>query len=296
MIKRLLPVLVAAVLLSACTQQQQQQPDLRQRLECLTDSFPGSVGIALINGNDTVCIDRDGQYPLFSVVKFHLALAVCEQMRSGHFMQPYDIEVTPSDLKPDTWSPMREQYPHGGRISVNELLRWSLVESDNNACDILFNAIARPEKVDAYIHDLGVGDCVITWTEDEQRADMARCYENWSTPLAAAELLGEFYRNRDMDEYSRFLWETMAGCRTGENRIPKYIADSTALIVHKTGTGAPLQGGGVMAINDIACIVLPDGSHFELAVFIKDATCEASACEELIAEIAETCFTFLSGF
>lgn len=31
-------------------------------------------------------------------------------------------------------------------------------------------------------------------------------------------------------------------------------------------------------------------------LFIRDAACEASVCEELIAEIAETCFTFLSGF
>ena len=285
-------ILLTALFFSACSQ---QKPSLQQNLEDLVNGFPGMVGVAVISGEDTICINGDERFPMFSVVKFHQALAVCEKLRNGQMYlssetNPNEIKVTLEDLKPDTWSPMREQYPEGGCFSVFQLMEYALVESDNNACDILFNHIANPKEVNDYIRNLGIADCNIEWTEDEQHADANRSYDNWTTPFAAVELLGKFYEERDRDECAQFLWETMANCQTGLNRIPKYIADSTACIVHKTGTGGPLPDGGVMGINDIACIVLPDGSHFELAVFIKDALCEPAACEELIAKIAKMCF------
>lgn len=59
-------------------------------------------------------------------------------------------------------------------------------------------------------------------------------------------------------------------------------------IAHKTGTGFLLPDGGTMGIGDAACIVLPDGSHFELVVFIKDASCDARAYEDMVAKVART--------
>lgn len=262
---------------------------LKKSLEELVSEFPGDVGIAVVNDTDTVCINGDAKFPMFSVVKFHQALAVCETVRASHFFQPYLISVGPDDLKPDTWSPMREEYPEGGEFTLKQILEYSLVESDNNACDILFKTYASPSQVEEYINSIGIVDCGIVWNEDDQHADVSRCYENWTTPLAAAELLGYFYDNRDKDDYSRLVWGTMAKCQTGTNRIPKYIADNTSLIIHKTGTGGMSSDGKVMGINDIACILLPDGSHFELAVFIKDASCQPADCEELIAQIAKAC-------
>ena len=261
---------------------------LKSNLEAIVNDFPGDVGIAVICGQDTVCVNGNAHFPMFSVVKFHQALAVCDCLRNGNC--PHDINVTAENLRPDTWSPMREKYLDGGRFSPTKLMEYTLIESDNNACDILFNHIASPARVEEYIHSLGITDCGIAWTEDDQHADISRCYDNWTTPLAAARLLGKFYEGRDCDEYSRFVWSTMANCQTGANRIPKYIALNTAIIVHKTGTGGMLLDGGVMGINDIACIILPDGRHFELAVFVKDAACSPAACEELIAQIAAACY------
>lgn len=252
--------------------------------------FPGEVGIALITPErDTVCVNCEFAFPMFSVVKFHQALAVSEALRSRRPLSTYDIKVTPEDLKLNTWSPMCEKYPGGGIFSVQQLMAFALVESDNNACDILFNSIVSPEEVQEYIHGLGIEECGIAWTEDAQHADINRCYGNWTTPLAAAQLMGWFYDNRAVDEHSRFVWDTMAGCKTGADRIPKHIADQCSCIVHKTGTGGPLPDGKVMGINDVACVVLPDGRHFELAVFVKDAACSPADCEALIAAVAAKC-------
>lgn len=290
-IKLLTTVLLIALLVVSC---QSTESNLQNKLEELTCDFPGEVGIALIFGKDTVCVNGDTHFPMFSVVKFHQALAVCEKLRANKVYlstqtNPNDIKVTAADLKPDTWSPMRDEHPNGGIFSIQQLMEYSLIQSDNNACDILFNNIANPAQVEEYIHNCGITECGIARTEDEQHADISSCYDNWTTPLAAAQLLGKFYEERELDDYSRFIWNTMANCETGANRIPKYIGSRTTTIVHKTGTGGISSDGKILGINDIACIILPNKRHCELAIFVKDATCDAETCEELIANIAKVC-------
>lgn len=288
--------LAALLLLAGCSG---QHSTLQGELETLVADFPAEVGIALISDGDTVCVNGDAGFPLFSVVKFPQALAVAEMMRSNGMLQPcepshYDVKVTAEDLKPDTWSPMRDQHPDGGIFSAEQLMEYALVESDNNASDILFDHFASPQQVESFVKGWGIDGCGIAWTEDDQHDAPARCYDNWMTPLAAVCLLGRFYEARDRDERAQFVWQVMTRCQTGASRIPKYLAQQATAIVHKTGTGFILPDGTVSGINDIACIVCPDGQHFELAVFIKNAQCDAATCEEFMAQIAARCCTFLS--
>ena len=117
-------------------------------------------------------------------------------------------------------------------------------------------------------------------------SDRTACLRNWTTPLSAVRLLEVFWDRRDSDEYHRFVWDTMSGCETGQERIPGRIAGRVQTIAHKTGTGDMLSDGRVSAVNDIGIVVLPDGRHFSLAVFVCDAACTMLQCESLIADIA----------
>lgn len=280
-------MLSAILAVAGCSSEQA----LQRKIKSMTEDFPAEVGVAYICGKDTVAINGDGHFPMFSVVKFHQALAVAERVRTNQVLLPFDhgdysVRVRASELKPDTWSPMREKFPDGGTFTLKQLLEYALVESDNNASDILFEYFASPGQVENCIFDCGIRDCGVAWTEDEQHEDPQRCYDNWTTPLAAARLLGQFQAGSGSDERLEFIWDTMAKCNTGAGRIPKYISDKASAIVHKTGTGFILDDGTVTGINDIACVILPDGRHFELAVFVKDAKCDPVECEELIAKIA----------
>lgn len=285
--------ITALLVLTGCAR---QEVLLQDRIEALAGDFPAEVGVSVLSQTDTVAINAGEHFPMYSVVKFYQALTVTEEIRTNQARRTtetdsYDVNVTTEDLKPDTWSPMREEYPEGGAFSVWQLMEFSLVNSDNNACDVLFNRFAGPKQVEGCVRDWGIDECGIVWTEDEQHADPQRAYDNWTSPGAATTLLKKFYEEHDTDDYSRFVWNTMARCNTGAARIPKYISDKAAVVVHKTGTGFTMEDGTVTGINDIACIVLPDGSHFELAVFIKNAKCDASECEEMIAVIARECYS-----
>lgn len=287
------PVTFAVIFFAACAPKTDM---LLTQLEEMTEDFPAEVGISLIKDDGKkVSINGDKPFPLLSVVKFPQALAVCETMRCYGIPLARKIKVRPEELKADTWSPMREEFPEGGTFAVGRILEYSLAESDNNACDILFDRFGSPEKVCRSIKDMGIDGWSIKHTEEEMHSDMALCQENCATPDAAATLMRIFYNDRNRDIYESFIWSTMANCQTGKARIPRYIGDSCPLIIHKTGTGGMSPDGKVTAVNDLACIVLPDGRHCELAVFIKDASCGPAQCEELIAQIAKTAVEFCTN-
>ena len=116
-----------------------QQSKLETQLKQAIKDKKAEIGIAvIINGKDTVTVNNDIHYPLMSVFKFHQALALADYM--GKKKQSLDtrLPIIKSDLKPDTYSPLRDKYPQGGiEMSIADLLRYTLQQSDNNACDIL---------------------------------------------------------------------------------------------------------------------------------------------------------------
>lgn len=266
-------------------------------IDSLSSGLDARVGVAAVfDGGDTLVYDSrpelGAEYPLMSVMKFHQALAVCDSLRRAGIPLSRGLDVCPGQLHEDTWSPMRDGHPSGGRFSFAQLLEYTLVQSDNNACDILFDYLGEPAAVDAYLRSFGVGDCSIECTEDMMHKDLSLCYRNVSTPLSAVLLLEKFYLLRGSDPYYRFLWDTMTACGTGTMRIPRFISDKAAAIAHKTGTGDRDARGRIISINDIGVVVLPDGRHFSLAVFVSDAAVPDALCEELIAEIASLAYMY----
>lgn len=281
----------------------EEMSDFCAGLDSIAASVDARIGVAAVYGpGDTLvwsnvassgtdeslslCGERDVRFPMMSVMKFHQALAVCDFLRRSSIPLDSEVDVPAGSLEDDTWSPLRDAHPEGGAFSYAELLTYSLAMSDNNACDILFGCIGGPDAVDSYIRSLGLSDFRIACTEAEMHSDRTACLRNWTTPLSAVRLLEVFWDRRDSDEYHRFVWDTMSGCETGQERIPGRISDRVQTIAHKTGTGDMLSDGRVSAVNDIGIVVLPNGRHFSLAVFVCDAACTMLQCESLIADIA----------
>ena len=56
-------------------------------------------------------------------------------------------------------SPIRDRYPNGGiDVSIRELIRAALVESDGTASDILLRLAGGGPRVTAYLRGLGIRD------------------------------------------------------------------------------------------------------------------------------------------
>lgn len=286
-------LLICLVPTLLCAQNRNLEVQLRQAIE----GKKAEIGIAvIIDGKDTVTVNNDIHYPLMSVFKFHQALALADFM--GRQKQPLNtrLAISKCDLKQNTYSPLRDKYPGGGiEMSVAELLEYTLQLSDNNACDILFRYQGGTEAVDNYIHSLGITDCAITATEDEMHQDISRCYQNWSTPLAAAELL-ELFRKKTLfaDEYKEFIYQTMVQCETGKDRLVAPLLNKGITIGHKTGTGDRNAKGQQIGCNDIGFVLLPDGRSYSIAVFVKDSEESDSDNSKIIAEISRIVYEYVT--
>lgn len=294
--KRLIHLSIIFFLLCPALVVAQNSP-LETQLKKAIEGKKAEIGIAvIIDGQDTITVNNDIHYPMMSVFKFHQALALADYMH--HQKQPLKTRllIKKSDLKPDIYSPLRETYPQGGiEMSIADLLKYTLQQSDNNACDILFNYQGGPDAVNKYLHSLGIRECAVIHTENDMHENLEFCYQNWTTPLAAAKLL-EIFRNENLfdKEYKNFIYQTMVECQIGQDRLIAPLLDKKVTMGHKTGTGDRNAKGQQIGCNDIGFILLPDGHAYSIAVFVKDSEADNRENSEIIAEISRIVYEYVT--
>ena len=275
-----------------------QMPRLQTKIGHIVQRAGGRVGVAVIGPgkNDTLAVNGSGRFPMQSVYKFPIALAVLNRVDSGKFSLDQKIHIRKDDLLTGTWSPLREKYPDGNvDIPLSELLTYTVSLSDNNGCDILFRLLGGPETVDRYVHSLGIRDIAIATTEAEMHNNRYAQRRNWSSPAAMAQLLQMFECGKILSEKSReFLWQAMVKTGTGPGRI-KGLLPAGTVVAHKTGSSGTNSDGITAATNDVGILTLPGGKHVVLVVFVSDAKAKESACEDVIARITKAVWDAFSA-
>ena len=268
---------------------------LKNKIEQITKAKQAKVGVAILglDGKDTLTINGNVHFPMQSVYKFHLALAVLNQVDKGKLSLNQKIYINKTDLRKDTWSPLREKYPNGNvNIALSELIGFTVSQSDNNSCDFLFKFIGGPKKVNDYIHSLGVKDVAIMSNEEVMQADWNVQYTNFSTPVAAVQLLEKFHKKHILSKTSQdFLWKTMVETTTGSTKI-KALLPKIAILAHKTGWSGSNKDGLTGATNDIGIVTLPNGKQFIIAIFVTNSMEKEATNDRMIAEIAKATWDY----
>jgi beta-lactamase class A len=272
-----------------------QTDSLQQKIERLCASKKATIGVAVaaLEGDEAFNVNAEKHFPMQSVYKFHLALAVLHRVDGGEFLLQQKIFVSKNDLLPKTWSPLREKYPEGNiSLSLDEILRYTVSQSDNNCCDILFKLLGGTDTVNAYIHSLGITDVAIAATEQEMHRAWGVQFTNWSTPVAAVNLLKQFYQGNILSQSSReYLLHLMTETSTGPNRI-KGMLPAKTIVAHKTGSSGTNKDGITAATNDIGIITQPNGNHIALAVFVSNSSEDEKCNDQTIATIAKTVWDY----
>ena len=242
------------------------------------------ISAYIVDNQKSIGINEDSLCPLYSVMKFPQAIYVAHCLSESGESLDDKIMVSKCRLMKDTWSPMLDGFKVRRKFSYAELLQLSLQESDNNACDLLFDTFGGPEKVEEYMVELGFSDIRIAKTERQMMNDRSSTALNAASPKAIASLLQWFFEHHNDNEYLDFAWQLMADCKTGTSRLPSVLSDGDS-IIHKTGTGFSTEKG-VSAINDAGIIMHPDGSHCIAVVFVLNHPDGVDATERLLAETA----------
>lgn len=269
-----------------------QSPSLEAQLQKVVAGKKATVGVAVLGPNDLqpVMLEAFEKFPMQSVFKFHLALGVLQQVDQGKLALDQQVQVKRAQMMQKTWSPMLKDYQgEVFSISVEELLRYSVSHSDNNACDLLFELIGGPKALHNYLRSIGIQETAVVANERQMHADDAIQYQNWTSMKAAVQLLQLFVQKKLLSDKSQaLLWQWMVETTTGPKRL-KGLLPADVIVAHKTGTSG-VRNGMTAATNDIGVLLLPDGRPLLVAVLVKDSAEPAAVNEAIIARIAQVAY------
>lgn len=193
---------------------------------------------------------------------------------------------------PGTYSPLRDEQAGERTLTLKECLSYSVGKSDNIVCDKLFSLSGGPAATEAYLHKLGVRETGIGTTY----AGMVEntIHANWSSPLAMAVALEKFYGKETLSEQSHeVLWKIMSESENPRNRIMGLLPEGT-VVAHKTGTMFTDDNPVLDVVNDVGIVMLPDGRHFSIVVYVSNSGESAEDTFRLIAEITRVAWDHFS--
>lgn len=271
--------------------------NLKKKILQITKDKNATVAVSVLDfGNDkTVHINGNKKLPMLSVFKFHIGLAVLNEVDQGKLNLDQKILIKKSDLLENTWSPIRERFPEGDiEMPLGLLIKYTVAESDNNGCDILLRLIGGTETVQKFINSKGIRNFTIKVNEEQMHQGFEFMYLNTTTANSANQLLKDFRDKKIVSKTSTdFLMTTMLETSTGKNKIVAQLPESVP-VAHKTGSSGKNEKGLTIAENDIGIVTLPGGKSYALSIFVSDSMESAETNTKMIADISKIVFDYFS--
>ncbi|WDF63394.1 class A beta-lactamase, subclass A2 [Flavobacterium sp. KACC 22763] len=268
--------------------------ELRNQLHQIISNKSATLGLSMkgIEDKDTLSINGNLKMPMMSVFKFHIALAVLHKVDEGKLNLTQEIFIKKKDLKEDTWSPMKVDYPEGNvNLTLDKILRYTVSHSDNNGCDILINLVGGTKYIQKFINEQGIKDFVIKMNEDQMKT-WKNLYVNTTTPIATTELLEKFFKGEILkQETTKYLYQIMFETSRGLTWMKAGLPENTEL-AHRTGISGTNDANLRVAMNDIGIVKLPNGKHFILSVYLKDITEKRGDTEKIIADLTKAVWDY----
>jgi beta-lactamase class A len=277
--------------------------ELQARLESLAAAFKEPVGVAVtdVERGWTAQVDGHSAYPQQSVVKVWVALAVMDAVDRGSLKLDQTVVLRPQD-RSVFYQPLGARIGNRGfSTTLEDLLRRSLIESDNTANDKLLDEVGGAAVVSALLARKGLEGIGVGGPERVLQAKTAGL--KWRPELAgwrfkeARAKLSDAVRDKALDTYlaeppdgarpaalthalaalkrgqllspgsTEVLLGLMGEATTGRQRLRAGLAPGWS-IAHKTGTGPDWRGASV-GINDVGLITAPDGRTYAVAVMMR---------------------------
>src|SRR5207237_7766994 len=133
-------------------------------------SARGRVGVAaqLLESGETGILHCVEHFPMHSVYKLPISMAVLQRVDRGELKLDQHVKVEPSDfVRKGMSSPVRDKYPDGTELTIAELLRYALCESDGSASDVLMKLIGGPNSIMAFLEEIHVPEIQVVNSEKE---------------------------------------------------------------------------------------------------------------------------------
>jgi beta-lactamase class A len=271
---------------------------LAQQFSDIARDVTGVVGVRaeVIETREAAGMNDDQSFPMQSVYKLPISMAILDQVDRRMLTLTQKVHIGAKDLAPQgLHSPIRDAHPNGDiEMSVRDLVRAAIVDSDGTASDMLFHLGGGAARLTAYLRGIGVRHVTIATTEAEMARDPLAQYRNSATPRDAVALLKALDAGRGVSPDARqILLKDLTDSTPGPKRLKGLLPPGT-VVAHKTGTDGT-RDGLTRATNDIGLVTLPDGRHLAIAVFVKDSRSDLDHREAAIAKMTRAAWDRWSG-
>jgi beta-lactamase class A len=271
---------------------------LAQQFADIAHDVTGVVGVhaEVIETGDAAGINDDQAFPMQSVYKLPISMAILDQVDRRALTLTQKVHIGAKDLAPEgVHSPIRDAHPGGDiEMSVRDLVRAAIVDSDGTASDLLFHLGGDADRLTAYLRGIGVRHVTIATTEADMARDPLAQYRNSATPRDAVAVLKALDAGRGVSAAARqLLLKDVTVSTPGPKRLKGLLPPDT-VVAHKTGTDGT-HDGLTRATNDIGIVTLPNGRHLAIAVFVKDSRSDLDGREAAIANMARAAWDRWSG-
>ena len=260
---------------------------MKTDMEKVAREARGKLGVsASVNGSAPIEYRGGRHFPMQSVYKLPIAIAVLHAVEKGDLELNRTVHVQPEQLIPPAGhSPLREKFPEGGEFTVEDLLRRAIVDSDGSASDVLLRVIGGPKAVQQLLKEEKLKGIRVKHTEAQLIEDPKAQYEDSATPEGATALLTQLHDGKllSADNTKRMLgW--MRETDTGRDRIRAKLPAGT-VVEDKTGSSGTFEGL-TAATNDVGLVMLPDGKTMAIAIFLTDSKANSTTRNGAIADVA----------
>ena len=271
------------------------KPDasVQSELTQIASLAKGRVGVCAVmleTGETLASLNPQDHFPMQSVYKLPISMAIMKQVDEGKLGLDQKVRIAKEDyVGPAVYSPIRDKNPNGAELTIKELVRYALSESDGTASDVLMKLAGGNTAVQSYVTGLQLNDLIVLNTEKELGEDATAQYRNYASPVSAVSLLRALYERRGLTESSQALIvKYLAESTPGAKRL-KGLLPAGTVVAHKTGTSGTANGM-TAATNDIGIITLPNGKHLAIAVFVADSPADEETREGVSAKMAKATY------
>ncbi len=287
----------------------QAPASLQQRIAALAEPFESRAGVAVKSVEDRwqIGVNAERSFQQQSVFKTWVAAVALEAIDRGSLRWDDPVRIERTDLIFPYQPIEREVGPSGRDFTVEELVRWSVIQSDNPSVDALLKRLGSPREVQAALNRMGITGIRIDAGERELHAmvdegrralsaaaapEKASVFErifsdprNTATPAGVVDVLARLKKGELLSPRStERLLSIMAETTTGPNRL-KAGTPADWTLAHKTGTGGDTDGA-TNGTNDVGLMTAPNGRSYAVAVFTWGTRRPMAEREQLMADVA----------
>jgi beta-lactamase class A/glyoxylase-like metal-dependent hydrolase (beta-lactamase superfamily II) len=292
-------IIILLALAAAPAAAQDSTAALVRRVEAIAGRTGGTLGMHALQVESGREVSLNGARPFFmsSVTKLPLAVAVLRRVDRGALRLGDTVSISPAQMSPGR-SIVRERYPRGVRMTVEQLLRLAVSESDNTSNDALQRLLGGAVHVTRELESAGIrgirADRPYTRFAVEVSTPIdATDPRDTATPRAMTRMLAALQEGRLLSPRSTALllgWMTRTG--NPPDRIVAGVPAGT-VVAHKTGTWGETKVG---AVNNVGVITLPGGrGHLAVALFLRNPRVDYKASARALAEVTRELYGHWAG-